>query len=103
MTLKDKFQQWFINDEEDEHYEGMVELVSIEHEKLADEHAIDFRDFCNKRANEKPLSNVGLSSKELLEIYKKEKGLWQRGILDTMINGTTLYHTKRNGIVTIIN
>lgn len=42
MTLKDKFQQWFINDEDDEHYVGMVELVSIEHEKIAEDFAIGF-------------------------------------------------------------
>ena len=75
MTLKEKFKQWFINDEEDEHYEGMVELVSIEHEKIADEFAIGFRDFCNERANSKPMSNVFLTAKELLEIYKQEKEL----------------------------
>lgn len=34
MTLKEKFEQWFINDEEEEHYIGMVETVAIEHEKI---------------------------------------------------------------------
>jgi len=69
MTLKDKFQQWFINDEEDEHYEGMVELVSIEHEKIADEFAIGFGEFMLTKVF------VKKSVTELLEIYKKEKGL----------------------------
>jgi len=69
MTLKEKFQEWFINDEEDEHFEGMVELVSIEHEKIADEFAIGFAEWCFK--------NFDMTStiEELLEIYKKEKGL----------------------------
>jgi hypothetical protein len=70
MTLKEKFQQWFINDEEDEHYEGMVELVSIEHEKIADEFAIDFLSWTNTYKDFATKTN-----KELLEIYKKEKGL----------------------------
>lgn len=84
MTLKERFQQWFINDEEDEHYEGMVEAVSIEHERVADEFAIGFAEFSinynyhpihkvwikyDKMANEK------FTTKKLLEIYKKEKEL----------------------------
>ena len=44
-------------------------------ERLADEYAIQFRDYCNKRANEKPLSNVGMSSEELLIIFKQENKL----------------------------
>ena len=72
MTLKDKFEQWFINDEEDEHYEGMVELVSIEHEKIADEFAIGFAEWL---LNERTGFNRETEIKELLEIYKKEKGL----------------------------
>jgi hypothetical protein len=67
MTLKDKFRQWFVNDEEDEHYEGMVDLVSIEHEKIADDFAIGFAEWLIKRPR--------YSNKESLEIYKKEKGL----------------------------
>jgi len=68
MTLKDKFQQWFINDEEDEHYEGMVELVSIEHEKIADEFAIGFAEYLSDWHTKERLT-------KLLVIYKKEKGL----------------------------
>lgn len=84
MTLKEKFQQWFINDEEDEHYEGMVELVSIEHEKIAEDFAIGFADWCKQEYeledtafHNKWLDVDGtyVSSKQLLEIYKKEKGL----------------------------
>jgi hypothetical protein len=72
MTLKDKFQQWFINDEEDEHYEGMVELVSIEHEKLADEFAIGFGEWICEKA-EIPYIKGKMNS--TLEIYKKEHNL----------------------------
>ena len=81
MTLKDKFEQWFINDE-DEHYEGMVELVSIEHERIADDFAIEFAQWVRKETYYEHLTkefiykrNVYESEKELLEIYKKEKGL----------------------------
>jgi hypothetical protein len=72
MTLKDKFQQWFINDEEDEHYEGMAEAVSIEHEKIADEFAIGFGEWFDY-LDEDYCKNYTI--KELKEIYKKEKGL----------------------------
>jgi len=80
MTLRDKFQQWFINDE-DEHYEGMVELVSIEHEKVADEFAIGFAFYLSDNYTSRTLDTwddaVGIrfTTKKLLEIYKKEKGL----------------------------
>jgi hypothetical protein len=86
MTLKEKFQQWFINDEEDEHYEGMVELVSIEHEKVADEFAIGFAEWSSFYRDKNRNSKLDMlhskskydesyTTKELLEIYKKEKGL----------------------------
>jgi hypothetical protein len=72
MTLRDKFEQWFINDEEDEHYVGMVETVAIEHEKVADEFAIGFAEWAIAK-------NMGVNKFTLytgeLEIYKKEKGL----------------------------
>jgi hypothetical protein len=74
MTLKEKFQQWFINDE-DEHYEGTVEEVAIEHEKVAEEFAIGFAEWIDEI---KTLDNGVYylnSYEELLEIYKKEKGL----------------------------
>jgi hypothetical protein len=73
MTLKENFEQWFINDEEDEHYEGMVDKVAIEHEKIADEFAIDFGEWLIKKEHE--YTNKIIKMKELLEIYKKEKRL----------------------------
>jgi hypothetical protein len=80
MTLRDKFQQWFINDVE-EHYEGTVEEVAIEHEKVADEFAIGFAFYLSDNYTSRTLDTwddaVGIrfTTKELLEIYKKEKGL----------------------------
>ena len=74
MTLRDKFEQWFINDEEDEHYIGMVEQVAIEHEKIADEYAIGFGEWLMKKGRYN-ITNWSKTTEELLEIYKKEKGL----------------------------
>lgn len=74
MTLKQKFEQWFINDEEDEHYEGMVDKVAIEHERIADYFAIGFAEWCLK-SEDKGYYYKYKNKKELLEIYKKEKGL----------------------------
>ena len=71
MTLNERFQQWFVNDVE-EHYEGTVEEVAIEHERLAGEFAIEFAEWCIfNEVNKSP----NYSYKKLLEIYKKEKGL----------------------------
>lgn len=76
MTLKERFQQWFINDEEDEHYEGMVELVSIEHEKIAEEFAIGFSNWYFEKLTVEDASEwFGFSDKDMLNTYKKEKGL----------------------------
>lgn len=84
MKLKDKFQQWFINDEEDEHYEGMVELVSIEHEKLADEHAMRFGEWMasgvefiddTEQGRIYDYKHKRYTTEQLLEIFKKENNL----------------------------
>ena len=73
MTLNERFQQWFINDVE-EHYEGTVEEVAIEHEKIADEFAIGFASWFILYYREEAFYNESYI-KEMLEIYKKEKGL----------------------------
>lgn len=84
MTLKDKFQQWFINDEEDEHYEGMVELVSIEHEKIADEFAMSFGRWMasgvefiddTEQGRIYDYRHKRYTTEQLLEIFKKENNL----------------------------
>jgi hypothetical protein len=76
MTLKDKFQQWFINDE-DEHYEGMVETVAIEHEQIADEFAIGFAEWFWYHGTKywRGERTDYLDMSEILEIYKKENEL----------------------------
>ena len=76
MTLKEKFEQWFINDEEDEHYEGMVEQVAIAHEKIADEYAKQVLvSYLNSETLQYKQSQGVYSLDELLQIIKKEKGL----------------------------
>lgn len=71
MTLKEKFEQWFINDE-DEHYEGMVDKVAIEHERIADDFAIGFAEWL---PNVSYIIQEAYTIQELLEIYKQEQGL----------------------------
>ena len=75
MTLKENFEQWFINDEEDEHYEGMVDKVAIEHEKIAEDFAIGFAEWCIESEGKEYNKYKYRNRKELLEIYKKQKGL----------------------------
>lgn len=70
---------------EDEHYEGMIEFVSIEHEKIADEFAIEFAEWKDKNCIYYDGWNIRIplgdkyndvyTNEELLKIFKKEKGL----------------------------
>ena len=76
MTLKEKFEQWFINDEEDEHYEGMVDKVAIAHERIADEFAKQVLvSYLNSETLQYKQSQGVYSLDELLQIIKKERGL----------------------------
>ena len=76
MTLKERFEQWFINDEEDEHYEGMVEQVAIAHEKIADEYAKQVLvSYVNSKTLQYKLSQGDYNLDELLQIIKKAKQL----------------------------
>jgi len=64
MTLKEKFFNWYPKQD--------AEFISEECEIIADEFAIGFAAWCIW--NEADKSST-YSFKELLEIYKKEKGL----------------------------
>ncbi len=76
MTLKERFEQWFINDEEDEHYEGMVEQVAIAHEKIADEYAKQVLvSYLNSETLQYKQSQGVYNLDELLQIIKKQRGL----------------------------
>ena len=62
MTLKEKFKQWLDTD-------PRVQIREVQLEVIADEFAIGFAEWMyDFKGN---INNV----KELLEIYKKEKGL----------------------------
>ena len=71
MTLKEKIEEVKIN-------KGMANEL----EKIADDYAIEFSEWIRKETIHEPLlnkfiykRNIYQSEKELLEIFKKEKGL----------------------------
>jgi hypothetical protein len=71
MALKEKFKQWFIK--ADKFSMGKTVLAD-RCEEIADEFAIGFKDWC--AINEQCINySQNHTTKELLEIYKKEKVL----------------------------
>jgi hypothetical protein len=65
MTLKEKFKQWLDT-------EPRVQIREVQLEVIADEFAIGFGEYLDSLTYQ----DMGeLTIKELLEIYKKEKGL----------------------------
>ena len=72
MTLKENFENIIYN------YIGSEwdrRDVSINLETEANEFAIDFAEWCIKRDEHYPVQAGRITVKELLEIYKQEKGL----------------------------
>lgn len=79
MTLKEKFKQWLDT-------EPRIQIREVQLEVIADDYAIEFAEWCddNYFKNGKGNSNWSASmdwddnekftTKELLEIFKKEKG-----------------------------
>lgn len=67
MTLKEKF------DETLTYLESKSKV--IECEKIADDFAIEFAEWCIERDEHYPVQAGRITVKELLKIYKKEKGL----------------------------
>ena len=65
MTLQEKFKQWLDTD-------PRLQIREVQLEVIADEFAIDFAEWIEKLDWEVYRSTT---AKELLEIYKKEKGL----------------------------
>lgn len=63
MTLKEKF-----NDLVPKEFGGMQEPLLSNCEKIADDYAVEFGRWLNE-------NDGGCSYRELLEIFKKEKGL----------------------------
>ena len=70
MTLKEKFIK--CRNKTDEYYILPVVDDAKQLEKIADEFAIGFKDWCGTNGRFWIGANT---TKELLEIYKKEKGL----------------------------
>lgn len=79
MTLKEKF-----NDLVPKEFGGMQEPLLTDCEQIADDYAIEFAEWCNDNFLQILGKNLWTKSiliektynaKELLEIFKKEKGL----------------------------
>jgi hypothetical protein len=68
MKLEKKFKQWLDTN-------PRYQIRDIQCEVIAEEFAIDFIDWYRKIAHILDSKYIGKISKELLEIYKKEKGL----------------------------
>lgn len=66
MTLKEKFKQWLDT-------EPRIQIREVQLEVIADDYAIEFAEWVIFDADNKPIGEFSI--KELLEIFKKEKGL----------------------------
>lgn len=64
MTLKEKFKQWLDTN-------PRLEIREVQLEVISDDYAIGFAEWLTYNRE----NNYTKSIKELLEIYKKEKGL----------------------------
>lgn len=70
MTLKEKFNALVPKE-----FGGMQEPLLTDCEKTADEFSIEFAEWCLKNGLFTQFKITQRMSKELLEIFKKEKGL----------------------------
>ena len=75
MTLKEKFKQWLDTD-------PRLQIREVQLEVIADEFAIEFAEWIAindykfySNGWSKVFKKGNITSKEILEIYKKEKGL----------------------------
>jgi hypothetical protein len=76
MTLKEKFRDKILSFLSD----NMKEQNAIECEKIADDYAIEFADYINRNSYRSfnggwYLTHIKKTTEEMLEIFKKEKGL----------------------------
>jgi hypothetical protein len=72
MTLKEKFRDKILSFLSD----NMKEQNAIECEKIADDYAIEFYNWMRKEdTQENAEKYFGYTDKDMLEIFKKEKGL----------------------------
>ena len=74
MTLKEKFKPFvfYVTESFNVARENNKEKNATECEQIADDYAISFTDWVNVNAYKYPTNTT---TKELLEIFKKEKGL----------------------------
>ena len=75
MTLKEKFKQWLDTD-------PRLQIREVQLEVIAEDFAIGFADWISEQPEVKIIKKSGLDNcyikmtpKELLKIYKEEKGL----------------------------
>lgn len=76
MKLKDKFRPlvWFNSGSFNVHQNKEKDENSIKCEKIADEYAIEFMNWCVNNCHTEGIFTGVLDDKNLLEIFKKEKG-----------------------------
>jgi len=76
MTLKDKFRPlvWFNSGSFNVHQNKQKDENSIKCEKIADEFAIEFSEWCLQKGLYTQFKVTQRATKELLEIFKKQKG-----------------------------
>jgi hypothetical protein len=76
MTLKDKFRPlvWFNSGSFNVHQNKQKDENSIKCEKIADDYAIEFAEWLNGLDINDYVLQKHISSQELLEMFKKEKG-----------------------------
>ena len=68
MTLRDRFKQWLDTD-------PRYQIRDVQLEIIAEDFAIEFAEWCVKNELFYSIQYGRIETKELLEIYKKEKGL----------------------------
>lgn len=79
MTLKEKFTEILYKQSQDDseclriRFENIDKVIDSQ-QKIADEFALGFAEWMFRQSFTKNI-DWGMSTKELLEIYKKEKGL----------------------------
>jgi hypothetical protein len=72
MKLQSKFLKLYHSFTISDEWEGSLQADA---EKIAEEFAIGFAEWIDKKENLMHLIKIGYTTKQLLEIYKKEKGL----------------------------
>jgi isoleucyl-tRNA synthetase len=77
MTLKERFYNEIKNMKLKERFYNLIKYMerAEECEKIADDYAIEFAEWTQDQDYRNDYDNCHLTMKQLLEIFKKEKGL----------------------------